>query len=443
MVAASDYLDRHDVHVEALLPAQAEVMSDLSSRFLAFCGGLGSGKTHVAVEKTLQLGCENPGLPGIFVEPTYSMIEDVAIPMFLEVFDRWGLEEGTDYTLRRRPPQKMIVRLNDCEFEIRFRSSDNPRTLVGGNVAWVIIDEADDHKEEAAVALAGRVRHPKAKALQFVAVGTPETMGGWFQRWFETEPKKKTRLVRARTTDNHFLPDDYVELNLGHLSDDEKRRYINGEFVAPGGRVYTCYDYKIHEKVCDSPAVGQPVMACDFGKGCMAWIMGTVNGDYVHFHGEQILEGADTFVATEKAVKWWQEFFMQHHGIALEGEEAARQVHVYCDPAGGKFFGKTDIGILAHAGFNTYHRTTHPRIRDRLNSVQEKLKKSELFVDPDGCPYLVKCFRGHSYDPRTGEPHKAKPREGKKGLDHGVDAVGYLIEYEWRAATLRGNSYHY
>jgi len=444
MVAvAADYLDEADVHVAAILPPQADLVADELNRFIGFVAGLGSGKTRAAVYKALALGCANPGLPGLFVEPVYAMVEDVAIAMFLEVFDEWGLVEDTDYVLHRRPPQKLAVRLNDVDFEIWFRSSDQPRRLVGANVAWVILDEADDHKEAAAKALAGRFRHPKAKVRQFVAVGTPESMGGWFQTWFETEPKAKTRLIRASTLQNHFLPADYVELNLGHLSDDEKRRYINGEFVAPGGRVYTCYDHRIHEEPCEDPTRGEPVMACDFGMGCMAWIMGSVDGELVHFHGEQILEGTDTLVAAKKAAAWWRDWFWTHHRVEMTPEEAAGQVSVYCDPAGGKFFGKTDIAILREAGFQTFNRKTHPRIKDRINSVQMKLDARELLVDPDGCPYLVKCFRGHAYNPDTGMPTKAKPREGKKGLDHGVDAVGYLVEYLWRAATMRGNSYSY
>lgn len=439
----ADYLDEHDVHVAAILPPQAELVADDEHRFLGFVAGLGSGKTRAAVYKALQLGAANPGLPGLFVEPVYAMVEDVAIAMFLEVFDEWGMEEDRDYVLHRRPPQSLDVRLNDVEFSILFRSSDNPRRLVGSNVAWCILDEADDHKEASAKALAARVRHPKANLRQFVAVGTPESMGGWFQRWFETEPKPKTRLIRASTLQNHFLPADYVELNLGHLSDDERRRYVEGEFVAPGGRVYTCYDHRLHEQPCTDPRRGEPVMACDFGAGCMAWIMGTQIDERVHFHGEQVLESADTIIASKKAAQWWSDWFLRFHNVEMTPFEAASQVSVYCDPAGGKTFGKTDVSIMREQGFNVYHRKFHPRIRDRINSVQKKLDAGELFVDPDGCPYLIKCFRGHSYDPNTGMPTKARPREGKAGLDHGVDAVGYLIEYLWRAAATRGNSYHY
>jgi PBSX family phage terminase large subunit len=432
------------VKVAAILKHQAEFVAETDAHYLALCSGLGGGKTRAAVYKTLALGCANPGLPGLFVEPVYAMVQDVAIEMFLEVFDEWGMEEGRDYVLHRRPPQKLDVTINDVTFSIWFRSSDQPRRLVGANVAWAVIDEADDHKEEAVKALAGRVRHPKAKQHQFVAVGTPETMGGWFQEWFETNPKPRTKLIRAKTTDNPFLPADYVDIQLGHLSDDERRRYVNGEFVAPGGRVYTCYDPAVHERQCDYPAnADTQIMACDFGKGCMAWMFGKRDGDVLHFHGEQVLEGADSLVAVKKARAWWRDFFATHHDMDLSEEEAAGMVQVYCDPAGSDFFGKTDVNILKEAGFYVYHRKQHPRIRDRVNSVQVKLDKRELFIDDEACPYLAKCFRSHSYDPKTGLPTKAKPREGKKGLDHGVDAVGYAVEYLFRAATLRGNTYHY
>lgn len=450
------YLGEDDEEVLAMIPWQAEFVADTCHRYIGVIAGLGAGKTRGAVYWCIALGISNPGCAGAFCEPTYNMVEDIAIPMFEEVFDEWGLEEGVDYEVKRRPPQSMTVRLDDVQFKILFRSTENPRRLVGLNLAWVLMDEADDHEEEAAKILATRIRAPKAKRKQMGFVGTPENLGGWVQQWLEIDPLKGpngepyTRLIRAKTTDNPFLDEDYVEVNLGHLSPLERKMYVDGEWIARGGRVYTCYLFGptaeiqgfTHEKRCDRPAMGQQTMACDFGQGCMAWFMGRVTGDVLHFHGEQVLERVNSVTAAPMAAQWWQTFFREQTGEHLSTYEAASRVNVYCDPAGSDFFGKTDVALLRKEGFKVFHRTEHPDIPDRVNSVEVKLHRREMFIDPR-CQYLVSCFREHDYDLKTGKPRKAKPRDGKKGRDHGCDAAGYQVEFLWRAAALRGNAYHY
>lgn len=441
---AERFLPREEgERVAARLPCQKEALADLEHRFLGVVGGLGSGKSRCAFYKALQLGCLNPGLPGLFVEPTYALIEDVAIRGFLELFDEWGMEDGFDYELHRRPHPRFVVRLNDCEFEILFRSSENPRSLVGFNVAWTVVDEAADHTESAALQACARARHPKAKQVQIVFVGTPEVLGGYFYDWFEGVPRKGSRLIRARTTDNHLLPEDYIELNLGHLSERDRKRYIDGEFVVPGGRVYTCYDPAIHEIPCEQPGVGRQVMACDFGFGCMAWLMGRVTGETVHYHSEQVLEGVGMQAALDRALAWWQSFFLRERGQQLSQREAAGLVDVYADPSGTDRYRNTYVTMLEEAGFTVHHRPHHPDIWDRVNSVEVKLHKKELFIDPDGCPIACRNMQQQIIDPNKGKPKKARPREGIKGHDHTNDGIGYHVEFEWRAAQLRGNSYTY
>lgn len=427
----------------SILPAQLELVQDTTSAFIGYLAGLGSGKTRGAVLKALALGSLNPGVPGIFVEPVYSMVEDVAAAMFFEVFDEFGWREGREYRYSKRPPQWMDINLDTGKFRVLFRSSDNPRRMVAINAGWAIVDEADDHDETTMKNLAGRVRHPKAKVRQFVAVGTPENMGGWFQRWFETEPKPNTRLIRARTTDNHFLPEQYVQQHLAHFDDVDRQKYLEGLFVARAGRVYTAFRSDVHLMECESPGAGEQVMTCDFGLGCMAWVFGNVVDETVHYHGEQILENVHTIDAIDMSRKWWADFFERHEGRRPSEDVAASRVTVYCDPAGGEFFGASDIRLLDQAGYRVLHHTRHAPIKDRVNAVQVKLNKRELFVDPDGCPLLANALQNHTYDEKTGKPRKYHTRDGRRGLDHPVDSIGYHIEYAWPAATPRGNLYQW
>lgn len=423
--------------VAVLLPHQAQLLASNKPKS-AFVSGWGGGKTRGEVWNALRLGCRNPGLPGLFVAPTYSLIEDSILREFEALFVELGMKEGEDFDMRRRAPPSIKVRLNDVEFEILFRSTDNPASLIALTMAWAIIDEAAFIRDEMIDATCARVRHPHTRFSHISLSSTPEAMTGRFFEWAEN-PGDDIDVIRARTTDNYLLPKGFVENNLAHLSEQDRERYINGEFITPGGRVYTCYAPETHEVKCEDPGDGQPVMTCDFGYGCMPWIYGTVRGgQHVHYFGEQVLEGDNPYDAIVQARSHWKRFFKRYHGVDLSLEEAAANVDVYADPAGGKEYGKSDIRLLEEHGFRVHHRRRHPPVRDRVNALQMKLHRREVLVDPEGCPYLSKCFRHHAYDPRTGFPKKHRAREGKKGLDHGVDAAGYHVEYEWPAGGRSG-----
>src|SRR3972149_5781370 len=97
---------RQNLHSPALamdlLPAQKELVKS-ESRLVAFVGGFGSGKTRGAVYKSVVLGLKNAPCLGIFVEPTYTMVRDVAVRSFQEILNEMGLPfhfHRTDHILR-------------------------------------------------------------------------------------------------------------------------------------------------------------------------------------------------------------------------------------------------------------------------------------------------------------------------------------------------------
>ena len=100
------------------------------------------------------------------------------------------------------------------------------------------------------------------------------------------------------------------------------------------------------------------------------------------------------------------------------------------DPAGsaGKTSagGRTDHTILANAGFIVKAPRKHTPVRDRINAVNSRLCTSNntrhLFVNPK-CKHTIKGLLKHSYKEGTSQPDK------KSGLDHQMDALGYLLDY--------------
>src|SRR6185312_15533136 len=67
-----------------LLPAQAEFVA-APERFVAFVGGVGSGKTVAGAVKAIRYCWEHPGAVGLVGAPNKTMLHDMLLPTLLEL----------------------------------------------------------------------------------------------------------------------------------------------------------------------------------------------------------------------------------------------------------------------------------------------------------------------------------------------------------------------
>lgn len=213
-----------------LLPAQ-RALWDSTAPKVAFVGGYGAGKTRAAVYKMVQLSIANrrAGV-SLFLEPTYPMVRDVAMRSAVEVLEEMGLP----YALRRAEATLDIGPPDDVWHRWLLRSGDVPERLVGVNACAAVIDEPALQDEEVALRVVGRLREPRARQRQLVLTGTPEGMG-WLHRWCVVSPPPDLELVRARTSDNPFLPPEYEAGIRERYSPEQARAYLEGEFVRLDG----------------------------------------------------------------------------------------------------------------------------------------------------------------------------------------------------------------
>jgi hypothetical protein len=87
--------------------------------------------------------------------------------------------------------------------------------------------------------------------------------------------------------------------------------------------------------------------------------------------------------------------------------------------------GRTDLTLLQNAGLNVKCKITHALVRDRINSVNSRLKNFDgvrnILIDPS-CKNLINSLTKQMYKEGTNIPEKS-------GFDHMTDALGYAIEY--------------
>jgi len=223
----------------SLLPAQASLVQSRKPVSI-FVGGVGSGKTRGAVYKATQLGAVNAPCFGLFIEPTYVMVRDVAFRSFQEVYE----EAGIKYDLIK---SESIIRVADS-FDILFRSGDQPERLYGLNAAWAIIDEPASQSEDVPKVVLQRLRDPRARLKQLVLTGTPAGFN-WFYEWAH---RGDADVFRARTYDNPHLDPAYIEEMKKKYTDEEIRAYINGEFIRFEGQWYKVFPELASYRTTDS-----------------------------------------------------------------------------------------------------------------------------------------------------------------------------------------------
>lgn len=439
--------------VSSYLPHQGAFLADRTSKFLGLVGGWGCAKTHSIILKAIDTAEINSPIPTLIVEPTVPMVRGALIPAIRELLVDWGVWRRTHWARR---DNNFTIPINGKPCNLWLRSASDPDSLAGGNLGCACVDEAglDKISPDAARQIRARLRHKKAKLHQFCAVGTPD-MGrrGWFYDYFEGKPLPGSRLIRASSLDNPFLPEDYVTEMLSGMDDISRRRYLAGEFLDLHGRVYTHFDRESHLGTLPQDFIrqGRPFMACDFGSRVIAWLFGRIidvgDTQVIYVTGEQILENSSTIEAAQLATERLGQEYSAAYGERITPDEAARMTRAYGDPAGGDIMKSSvsDFQILERFGFETYYRPRHPRIKDRVNAVQLKLSKrspAEIIIDPIACPYLTRCISLQAYD-RRGKPEKGTNHDGLDGLDHAIDSLGYLTEYHWPVSTELGNTQHW
>jgi PBSX family phage terminase large subunit len=154
--------------------------------------------------------------------------------------------------------------------EISFQHLDDPNHLRGRHLGVYWIDEASEVKKEAHKNLAGRLRLPAfAGRYQAIITGNPQGRNWCFDLGFNEEEivkklcpvkkhfhattedsnvcvRKRYRAIHARSIDNYFLPDSYIENMLNSYSPAERKRYMDGEFDVFEGAVFGEFDPEIH-----------------------------------------------------------------------------------------------------------------------------------------------------------------------------------------------------
>ena len=401
-----------------LLPHQYQLMQDDWTRILGMTAGYGSGKTYTAARKAVDLAMKNAGEDGIITEPNFPLLTQILIPELKTALEFFGLTY--EYKAGESIFYVKIFDHDDKVFKetrIIAKSMESYERLIGINAAWVIMDEFDTAKSELAynayIKLLGRIRVGKVR--QMVIVSTPEGYKAMY-KIFVDEADESKRLIKARTTDNYHLPQDYIDTMRAQYPPELIDAYLNGEFTnLTSGTVYTQFDRTLNDTAMDDDMLSDLHIGIDFNVSAMSAVVHLVKDQKAY----AIAEHTDLF-DTPELVEILSETYR------------GRKVICYPDAAGNQRktvqASQSDINLLKQAGFTVRANTKNPSIMDRVNGMNSLFCNAEgdrrYFVNTVKCPKFTKALEQQAYDENTNLPDKKSGHDNK-----GIDAAGYFTSY--------------
>lgn len=239
--------------------AQQAFLDDYETRYCAYAGGMGAGKSYVGSRKAANLHAYNAfddaGQPtycgSLLVAENYQLARTVNLPQLRSAFDEMGLRhrfigdpklyafELTDLGTKRNPSLFYVRSAEAAEAIAGFEVG----TVWGDEAArWPWAREGENPLMDAYIQSDGRLRHPKARIHQFNLTYTNEGEDTRVYQDFEAEPKAAHRMHRGSTRENRHLPQDYIDARVAVMSADLVQQYIDGYAAKLGANlVYSNY----------------------------------------------------------------------------------------------------------------------------------------------------------------------------------------------------------
>lgn len=393
-----------------LLKHQYEFIADDQTRYLALVAGYGSGKTYAFCVKTIFMAAANVGYAGAIMEPTYGMIKRTLLPAMNEALQDLNIpysfsKSDAVYTLHFAEGDCIVYCL----------SGENYSRMAGMNLAFFGVDECDTIQKDIARSMWNMAmsRLRSGRVYQGFTTSTPEGFNFLYEFFVdEAEGKTDRRLIKGRTQDNPFLPDDFIQSLLDNYPPNLIKSYLEGEFTnLTSGQIY--YAFNREQNHTDDTLKDYPNhilhIGMDFNNQHMAGIVHVINNG--------VPSALDELIDLRNTEAIIQE---------IRNRYGSRKIIIYPDAAGNQnksSASMSDIALLKQAGFEINVGSINPPVKDRINSMNGMFCNStgvrKYKVNTKQCPKYTKTLEQQVYV--NGVPHKAHD------LDHPNDASGYFI----------------
>jgi len=389
-------------------------LHELKTKFKAYVGGFGSGKTYVGCLDLGLFALANPRLPQGYFGPSYSSIRDIFYPTMEEACYSLGISVD----IKEGNKEVHLYRYGQYKGVVICRSMDRPGSIIGFKIARALVDEIDTlpvlKAQMAWRKIIARLRFVVPGIVNGVSVTTTPEGFLFAYQTFAENPTESYSMVQASTYENEkYLPEDYVSSLKESYSSELVDAYLLGKFCnLTSGSVYRQFDRKRNNSTETIQPSDTLHIGMDFNVGKMTAKVHVQRNKTWHQVAE--LDGVfDTPAMIEKIKERWRQKDKEH-GIIVYPDASGKNRSSSSAGAGA-----SDLALLRLAGFDVKARDSNPPVRNRYNALNNAFEKKYLFINVNECPVSTRALEQQTFD-STGDPDK----EG--GFDHSNDATGYF-----------------
>lgn len=439
-----------------------------------FLAGQGSGKTHLGGIISGRYISLFPEVRGMIAANTYQQLTQSTLfrirEVWKEVFN-WQeynpYSQKGEYVVGIKPPQSFDTKNHNYDkyhniisFKhgavLYYGSLDNYKALDGKEVAWAILDETKDTKEEAVKeVILGRLRQMgiivNDKDFNPLYLLTSPAKVQWLNEWFSLEDFETEILSKIFSKEDFFykdidnkrvvisstyhnkknLPRDYIPNQKANLNTALQDMLIYGSpFSKSGGEFYKGFDRARHVGQCKYNPELPLHISFDFNVNpYITLLISQIQDKAIYFINEICLKSP-----RNNTHKLCLEFIRQY-----QGHEAG--LFIYGDPSGKQEDTRSERGYNDYTIIKNTLRQFKPHLRieskhpavvprgNFINQVLERELQGIIILIDSRCKNLITDL---SYLKEASDGTKHKERERKNGVSyekygHCADALDYLL----------------
>jgi phage terminase large subunit len=373
------------------LPKQLQVLNSKKQEIL-YSGARGAGKSLCLCLKVIQAALI-PGNTVLLVRKTLTSLKQSTLRRLLTY-------DGTK--IRLLPPGSYDHNKQECKIDIHgggtifYRGIEDEFTVRSINSGLVAIDEVIELKEEEYLSLNETLRCPASTCRQIVSATNPGPRNGWlFKRFILDKDNPKKEVIMTRTTENIYLPPDFIERFDGY-DEDRYRRMVLGEWINFDKIIYS-----------------QFTRECVVRRDVSEFTEFVIGVDYGFTHPTVILLiGLDKLGHIHVLEEWCKSGTLQSDIMEKIFTYKDFGCPVVCDPsAPGLIAAINDKGMICDKANN--------EVTEGIERVKNYIGKKCLTIDPS-CEHLISEMETYSYDDSE-KPIKIN--------DDAVDVLRYGLAY--------------
>lgn len=396
---------------------QGVFLNGLNTKYRAYVGGFGSGKTFVGCIDLLLFAGKYPKTRQGYFGITFPSIRDIFFPTFQEAAELLGFTVD----IKQSNKEIHIYRGRVYYGTVICRSMDNPGSIIGFKIARALVDEIDTLPKNKATLAWNKIIARLRLKIDGVenGVGVTTTPEGFLFVYdtFKKDPKASYSMVQASSHENaKYLPDDYIESLYETYPSQLADAYIGGQFVnLTSGTVYKQFDRALNNTDREWDEKEPVYIGMDFNVGKMSAI--------IHVKDKGKPRAVDEIVNAYDTPDMIEIINNRYKGCTIR---------IYPDASGGSRksvnASVTDIALLEQAGFSVIADATNPFVKDRVAAMNRAFcnnkDERDYLINIDKCPSYADCLEQQVWT-SNGEPDKTQ------GKDHANDAGGYFIAYDY------------